>query len=222
MRTRGVGEVVALGAARIRETLSSEETLVILVRATPGEAGAGRGLALRALAEGDGRLYARAIGTDSASTFRARLAPDTRCFVVEDGERVLHASWVTTGCAWTRELRSYICGGPGDAYVYESFTRSDARGRGVYPFALKEICRVLDAEQVGRLWVAVEAHNEPSLKAVTKAGFEQELTIQYARRLGRLSVNVPVGVKTDTSVAGRRKKARIWLSRDGAMQQWER
>ena len=177
---------------------------------------------VRAMTPGEGDLYARTIGTDSPVTFRGRLSDATRCFVVEGEGRVLHASWVTTQCAWTRELRAFLCVNEGDAYVYESFTRADARGRGVYPFALDEICRVLDGEGTGRLWVGVEAHNEPSLRAVRKAGFEPAFDIRYARRLGRFTIVVPDGVKTDTPAAGLSKKRRIWLSRDGAMYQWER
>ena len=54
--------------------------------------------------------------------------PTCMCFVVEDGDRFLHSSWVTTTGAWTREIRAYLCPPQGDAYVYESFTRADARG----------------------------------------------------------------------------------------------
>lgn len=215
---------MGVGLGRVREWMASRETLVVLLRDTrvAGPPPADGALRLRPLVEGDAALYARAIGTDSPSTFRARLSETTRCYVVEDAERVLHASWVTTGCAWTRELRSFVCGGPDDAYVYESFTRADARGRGVYPFALNEICRALAASGVGRLWVAVEAHNAPSLRAVGKAGFERTFDISYARRLGRLSLLLPEGVKSDTPAGQRPKKRRIWLTRDGALPQWER
>jgi ribosomal protein S18 acetylase RimI-like enzyme len=211
--------VAALAAGRVREAISSEETLIVLVRPTRGstEPPPGTELRLRVLGPHDGDLYARAIGTDSPATFRGRLTDATACYVVEDEGLVLHASWVTTECAWTRELRAQVCVGPGDAYVYESFTRSDARGRGVYPFALGEICRALQGRGVARLWVAVEANNAPSLKAVGKAGFERAFEIRYERRLGRLTLELPDGVKTDTPATGMRKNRCIWLSRDGAM-----
>jgi ribosomal protein S18 acetylase RimI-like enzyme len=205
---------------RVREAISSEEVLVVLVRSTaPAGPVVGDGLSFRRLSHGAASSYAAAIGTDSAATFAARLSETTRCYGVELEGRLVHASWVTTGCAWTRELRSFVCPTPGEAYVYESFTRADARGRGVYPFALHEICRALHAEGTPRLWIAVESHNEPSLRAVTKAGFERVFEIFYRRRLGRLVVRLPDAVKTDTRANRVRKKQCISLSGDGARKQ---
>jgi RimJ/RimL family protein N-acetyltransferase len=203
----------------VREAISSTETLVVFARATAGpeDAGPEHALRFRRLGPGDAEAYARYIGTDSPTTFRARLSRSTRCYAVEADGRILHTSWVATRCAWTRELRSYLCVGAGDAYVYESFTRADARGQGAYPGALRGICGALDADGIGRLWVAVEATNEASLRAVAKAGFEARLKIRYARRLARLTIELPDGVKTDSFASRRTKKRRIWLSRDGAM-----
>jgi hypothetical protein len=216
--------VLALGVARVRESIASHDTLIVLVRNTQeaDEPSRDTTLMLRPLAAADADRYGREIGTDSPRTFRDRLSETTSCYVVEDRGRILHASWVTTACAWTRELRSFLCAVPGDAYVYESFTRADARGRGVYPFALTEICRALDAQGVTRLWVAVEAHNAASLRAVGKGGFERAFDIRYARRLGRFTLALPDGVKRDRTAKLMAKKRRIWLSRDGAMHQWER
>ena len=213
--------MLSLGTGRLSEAISSEEVLAVLVRPTSatGAERPGEGLRLRRLRQADATLYARAIGTDSPSTFATRLSRATRCYGVELDGRLVHASWVTTRCAWTRELRSLVCVGEGDAYVYESFTRGDARGRGVYPYALDQVCAVLAGEDVARLWVAVESHHDPSLRAVAKAGFERAFEISYERKLGKLTLHLPEGVKTDTHVTGGRKKRRIWLSGDGAGKQ---
>jgi hypothetical protein len=50
---------------------------------------------------------------------------------------------------------------------------------------------------VGNVWVAVEAGNAPSLKAIRKAGFEESYTMRYSRRWGRLTlvVEAPAGVE---------------------------
>jgi GNAT superfamily N-acetyltransferase len=208
--------------ARAREAISSEEVLVVLVRPTaPAASPSSSDETLRVcrLSAVDAPAYADAIGTDSPSTFRARLSDASRCYGVELSGRLVHASWVTTDCAWTRELRAFICPPAGDAYVYESFTRDDARGRGVYPFALNGICAELHAEEIARLWVAVESHNAASLRAVDKAGFEPVLEISYRRRLGRLTVSVPDAVKSDSRATAGSKKHHIWLSGDGAQGQ---
>jgi RimJ/RimL family protein N-acetyltransferase len=199
LSSRGPGEIAGLARDRVREWIRSDEKLIVLVRDAGAETPPLRHdgeLAFRAARPDDGALYARAIGTDSAATFRRRLTPTTSCFLVERAGALLHASWVTTGAAWTREIRAYVVPPPGDAYVYESFTSPDARGRGVYPFALAGICRWAQESGVARVWVAVESGNAPSYRAITKAGFEPCYSIQYGRRAGRLRVEVeqPAGV----------------------------
>ncbi len=149
------------------------------------------GLAFRELDTSDGPRYAADIGTDSATTFRARLSEETRCFAVLSEGRIVHATWMTTFAAWTREVAGYLRPPPQDAYVYESFTRAEVRGRGVYPFALKAIAARLAGDGIKTVWVAAEASNAASLRAVSKAGFERRFSITYKRSLGRLEVGRP-------------------------------
>jgi RimJ/RimL family protein N-acetyltransferase len=136
----------------------------------------------------DADAYARDIGTESPATFRARLSDTSRCWLVVEGPRLLHASWVTLEGAWTRELRRWIVPPAKDAYIYESFTRQDARGRGAYPRALAGIATWAARAARDRLWVAVEADNPASLRAVEKAGFSPAFTIDYRRRWGRVAI----------------------------------
>jgi RimJ/RimL family protein N-acetyltransferase len=117
------------------------------------------------------------------------LSSSTACLLVLEGDRIVHSSWVTDGDAWTVELRRYVSPPPHDAYVYESFTRADARGRGLYPLALKWICHHA-ARQSQRVWVGVEDDNAPSLRAVTKAGFREALSVEFDRRVGRTTLRV--------------------------------
>ena len=192
-KNRGLGEVLSLATGRVKEWFSSSDDLVMFVRdAMPG-APDSESLSFRQTSPSDGPRYARDIGTDSATTFARRLSDDTHCFVVDDGTALLHASWVTTGGAWTRELRAYLVPPPGDAYVYESFTRADARGRGVYPFALASILGWAASSSIARVWVAVEEHNPPSLRAVAKAGFEEAFRLPFSRSFGRLRIGSASG-----------------------------
>jgi GNAT superfamily N-acetyltransferase len=193
IKARGAGEVGALLLERVTQAIRSDDELIVLVRPTGGPRPSASGLEFREATETDAVDYSRDIGTDSARTFAARLSESTRCFIVRDGDLVVHATWMTTLGAWTRELRAYLRPPQGEAYVYESFTRAAARGRGVYPFALGEIAAWLEDRGVGRVWVAVEGNNPPSLKAVTKAGFEESFRIPYRRRLGRLTIDPPEG-----------------------------
>ena len=196
-RARGPGEVLRLAVHRLAEAWHSENDLILNVRPAAPLERPGEGLTFRRAGPQDGARYARDIGTDTEKSFRARLAPDVMCFVVEDDERLLHSSWVTTTGAWTREIRSYLCPAKGDGYVYESFTRADARGRGIYPFALAGIVTTMAVEGVRSVWVGVEADNVPSRKAIAKAGFEEAFTLHYERRFGRLTVAEPKGPRAE-------------------------
>lgn len=210
MRARGPFETADLAGSRLKELVSSGDRLTVLVLALEGRAKIHRDdLGFQRATAGDGRRYERDIGTDSATTFAQRLSESTACFLVASDHRLVHASWVTLASAWTRELRHYFSPPQGDAYVYESFTRADARGRGVYPFALMNISAWLATRGVARLWVAVEEDNIPSLKAVGKAGFTEAYTISYRRKLGRLTVGSPAGplAEMGAGVLGRSPRA---------------
>lgn len=194
VRARGFGELSALAIERLRKGWSSEERLLFLVHDTGGdEATDPPDLEFRAATAEDGPLYARDIGTDSAATFAARLTDATRCWLVLHESRIAHATWTTTAGAWTREIGRYFKPPPGEGYVYESFTSPTVRGRGIYPLALRHILARLGAEGITRLWVGVEADNEPSIRAITKAGFEVAFEISYRRRFGRLTLGPPEG-----------------------------
>jgi RimJ/RimL family protein N-acetyltransferase len=191
---RGPTELLSLSWQRIREAVYSRDQLIFFVRATDPSDGSveePEGLSFREGRPSDGPLYARDIGTDSPRTFAARLSTHTRCFVVERGALLVHATWMTTAAAWTREISLYVCPPAGEAYVYESFTRPEVRGRGVYPFALRRIAAWLAATGIARVWVAVEGDNPASLRAVHKAGFTEAFTLDYGRTIGTLSVGRP-------------------------------
>ena len=179
--------MAGLARSRLKEALWSSDTLVVLARPAGGDPVAAPGLELRAAGPDDGERYAADIGTESAASFRERLRA-CRCFVITDNKHFLHSTWVTTSAAWTRELRTYLAVPQGHAYTYESFTRPDARGWGLYPLALKGICAQVGAEGVTTVWVAIEGRNTASLKAVGKAGFEPVFRIDYGRRLGRVFI----------------------------------
>jgi RimJ/RimL family protein N-acetyltransferase len=188
-RYRGPGEVLGTGVRRLRDFVSSSDELIILARSAGGEMSERSELSFVEATESDGDRYARDIGTDSRSTFAARLSETTGCFLVAEETKLLHATWVTTRSAWTRELGGDLLVPEGDCYVYESFTRADARGRGIYPFALQGITAWAADRGIKRIWVGVEADNPASLRAVSKAGFEPELNITYRRSVGRIEVS---------------------------------
>ena len=193
VRARGPGEVLGLGFERGREAVGSGDILVMHVRESGGDVVERLPLTFRRASAVDAASYARDIGTDSATTFRARLSDDVRCYIVEEDGRLVHASWVTTSAAWTRELKKYLRPPPSDAYVYESFTRPETRGQGIYPFALTSLCATVVPDGIRRLWVAVEASNKPSLAAVAKAAFAPAFEVSYVKTWGRVTITAITG-----------------------------
>ena len=208
VKARGLGEVGHLVADRTREAISSGDTLLFLTRDTAQDGDESEGLSWRWATAEDSARYAHDIGTDSPTTFRSRLTSGTRCFLVESDGRFLHATWVTTEGSWARELRAYIVPPPGEAYIYESFTRADARGRGIYPFALGNILRSLRDDGIARAWIAVEEDNAASRRSIHKAGFEFAFAITYSRRWGRISVKPATGPQADVGQTFIRRKGR--------------
>jgi GNAT superfamily N-acetyltransferase len=150
---------------------------------------------IRELGPEDAPAYEKDIGTDPAPTVERRLAaPGASCWIARSADRIEHASWVETDAAWMGEAERLFVVPPGDAYIYESFTRPEVRGRGIYPAVLAAIAERLGARGLARLWIAAEATNAPSLSAIQKAGFTHAFEIGVRRRLGRVSVTMPAGV----------------------------
>ncbi|MGH2754007.1 MAG: GNAT family N-acetyltransferase [Actinomycetota bacterium] len=197
LKARGPTEVFGLGVTRLKEAWRSADELILCVRPAEPMERPGDGMLLREAAPDDGPRYSRDIGTDTDKSFRGRLAPDVMCFVVEGEGRFLHASWVTTTGAWTREIGAFLAPPVGDAYVYESFTRADARGRGIYPFALAGIVTTMAQRGTQSIWVGVEAANTPSRKAIAKAGFEEAFTLRFGRRLGKVTTKEATGPRAE-------------------------
>lgn len=197
IRARGPAEVLRLAIERMRGWVHSEEVLLLMVRdASPLPRTAGS-LSVRPASEIDAERYAADIGTDSTASFRHRLGPQTLCYLVDDGRRLLHASWVTTDRAWTREINGHISPPEGDAYVYESYTHPDARGRGVYPFALAGIVTDMAEKGVQHVWVGADRGNVASRRAIEKAGFSEGFSLPYRRTFGRVEVGSAYGPQAD-------------------------
>ncbi len=190
--SRGVREVAAEAWDQVRAGVRSQGALKLMIAPTGGERPDAE-LRFALATEADAEPYARDIGTDSPATFRARLTGTTICCLVYADDKVLHASWVTTSRAWTSEIRAFLVPPAGDAYIYESFTRADARGRGIYPFALGCIRAELAQRGSARAWVGVESDNERSIRAITKAGFVEAFEIRFRRRWGGVKIDPPSG-----------------------------
>ncbi len=192
-KARGLPEVGRTAFDRLREEVFSDNLLIVMTRGTGGDSETFPGIELQQATAFDAPAYERDIGTDSAKTFRARLSEETQCYLAKSERRILHASWVTTEAVWTREVRRYFKPPRGDAYLFASFTRPEARGRGIYPFVLRALSVRLEARSIARIWIGVIGDNPASFKAVRKAGFSEAFRTPYRRRLGVLVLEPATG-----------------------------
>ena len=193
-RSRGAAEVARELRNRLVRAVRSENSLIVMARATSEDREEAPLQLIEATPAHAGQ-YARDIGTDAPSTFRARLSPTTTCWLVLSGNRIIHATWASFGATWIGELGRYFCPPPAHGYLYESFTAPDQRGQGIYPAALRGIAARLHARGITRVWIAATADNVASLRAISKAGFETEFRIPYRRRAARIQVDVPPGAQ---------------------------
>jgi GNAT superfamily N-acetyltransferase len=190
-----VPEAAAAELAELRTHLWSDLTLVVLQRPAGGQAAPHSGIEIREAEPGDAPAYERDIGTSPGPAVERRLGePGSSCWIAQEGGRIVHASWVATQAAWLGEAARSFVVPPGDAYIYESFTRPEMRGRGVYPAVLITISKTLGQRGTRMLWIAAETTNVPSLRAIEKAGFTHSFEIRVRRRAGRVHVVVPPGV----------------------------
>ncbi|HEX2240625.1 MAG TPA: hypothetical protein VHJ82_05740 [Actinomycetota bacterium] len=136
----------------------------------------------------DASDYARDIGTDSPTTFTARLRSGQACYLVVEGPRLLHATWASSEPVWMAETRRFVAPPRDDVYLFESFTRSEARGRGLFSFAVESISAASPGRKV---WIAALDTNVASVRAIQRAGFAPAFRVRALRRLGFLRLGLP-------------------------------
>jgi GNAT superfamily N-acetyltransferase len=169
---------------------------VVLQRSTGGQATLLPGIAIREIEPGESEDYERDVANEPAATVDQRLgSPTSTCWIAVEGGRLVHASWIETRAAWVGEADRFFVVPDGDAYIYESFTRPEVRGRGVYPAVLASISVELAGRGIAGLWIAAEETNHSSLRAIEKAGFTRRFEIEVRRRWGRTAVSVPAGTE---------------------------
>lgn len=103
------------------------------------------------------------------------------CYVAWRDGALVHHSWVTRNDSYIAEIRGWVHPGPDEAYIYDCFTDGSCRGLGIFPAVLSTVGGVLFDKGVQRIWIAVEAENVSSRKAIERAGFRLACTVSYRR-----------------------------------------
>lgn len=106
------------------------------------------------------------------STVRDRLAAGDECFIVCDGERIVHSCWVASGVARIDYLALDVALEEDAVYVYEVHTDREYRGRSISSIRSLEMERRLGERGVRRLVAAIWPENRPAMSTMAKAGYE--------------------------------------------------
>ena len=106
----------------------------------------------------------------------ARLARGCRCFGVRRDGELAGYGWLSTKTEWIGELELEITPGPGEAYIWNCFTLSHHRRRGVLRSLLAGIRAQGQSEGIKRVWIGSVAI--PAEKAFGPSGFKPALAMR--------------------------------------------
>lgn len=81
---------------------------------------------------------------------------------------------------------------PKTAFVYDTFTLPEYRGKSLALFALNQVCEYFKGHHFERILCHIEEWNVPSIKTFEKAGFRAMISIRFTR-IARLSFFVRRG-----------------------------
>lgn len=117
----------------------------------------------------DQLLMDRADRERVAAEIQQRFARGDRCVVARDrGGRVVHTRWLATGPTHIPELGRYVVPVDGQWYMYDGYTRADARGQGVDGAVRAAVFRLAQAAGAHEVISYVLGSNRPGLKAAEK------------------------------------------------------
>lgn len=104
-----------------------------------------------------------------ADRFGQRFRRGDLCIVaVEADGAVARSSWVTTAPTWIPELDMEIVPRPGEAYLYDGYTRPDARRRGIDGAVRCFVFDMLRAAAFTRVYSYCRGDNAPALRAANR------------------------------------------------------
>ena len=93
-----------------------------------------------------------------------------RLYLARLGPECVAWGWVATEAAAIGELGVDVPLPPGNRYLWGFITRSEWRGRGIYPRLLQAILR--QEADAGRFWIGHDTANVASARGILRAGFQ--------------------------------------------------
>lgn len=88
----------------------------------------------------------------------------TKIYYVQDGNQILHTSYVIPACSKFPFLKK------NDLEIGPCYTYPEFRGKGIYPKVLTKICQKRGGDSIS-FYMIVDENNLSSIKGIEKAGF---------------------------------------------------
>jgi GNAT superfamily N-acetyltransferase len=185
-RLHGPAGVARIAAYRVRRLVVVDETHIWLAlelgRKRPRRELA-EGFVLRRASEADLGAVERLPDVGSAAALRRELARGHDLWLVAAGGRVAFACWVHHEEAPVFAARGRVLRlPPGVCCLEDSATSPEFRGRGVAPAAWSSIATSVEAAGYTVMITKIESDNEPSARALEKAGFAAIARMHFVRR----------------------------------------
>jgi ribosomal protein S18 acetylase RimI-like enzyme len=136
------------------------------------------------LDEREAAAFASLGATAGPDVAAERLRRGERCFVARHEGRLVSVRWLTADNGPIAYLDRSVPLEPGEAFLYETFTHPDYRGRALSAAAGTRLGRALAAEGVHRILAVVLPENKLGVRAYEKAGYRRIGTVGWLR-IGR-------------------------------------
>jgi ribosomal protein S18 acetylase RimI-like enzyme len=148
---------------------------------TPPRLACGLALGIELLAPRDVDDYLAFRPESARERILDRLRAGQACFVARHEGSVVSACWATTQPAWSEYLACEIAVAAGEVFMFDAFTQSEYRGRGIAPALCAQ--QLIHYAQAGlcRATRAVLPENVPAWRAHAKAGFRPYAVIRTLR-----------------------------------------
>jgi len=112
-----------------------------------------------------------------------RLADGHTCFLAIGDDKIVFYAWGVMGerfffdgtTTWPLRVKS------NEAYIYNCFTAPEFRGRGIFPYILKEAARFYRDRSASVLKAIVYGRNYASWRSFEKAGYTLSTKVRYMK-----------------------------------------
>ena len=145
------------------------------------------GLAFQELSSADAENLAGSPDQVVVEGVMQRFRTGRRCFALTADGQIATYGWVTCGVEQVGELERSFNLHDHEAYIWDCSTRPAWRRQGYYTLLLSQMIHLLQKEGVPLIWIGASRLNQPSVRGIAKAGFQQVLDLTY-RRFFRLTL----------------------------------